>query len=280
MKITNLKIKDIRPNPRQPREGFSKDKIKELAQSIKEGELLQPIVVRKSDGNYQIIAGERRWRALSLLEKKEVPAIVWDIKDDIEALEKSAIENIQREDLTSVERENIISDLWESGRYKTKYELAKKLGYSHSTEGGSQVHTLLRTKEDRKRLGASPGLASMTIKRTEGLPDEERKKIIKKVEKGELDTSLIEDYVSFKKTQPSERRFKGKPEITPESKEKYIHGKLVQSLSSIVMLSIGWTPERVRLINKYSTPKERKEIVRAVEDTVKKWTKILEALKK
>ncbi len=280
MKITNLKIKDLRPNPRQPRESFNKDKIKELAQSIKEGELLQPIVVRKSDGNYQIIAGERRWRALSLLGKKEVPAIVWDIKDDIGALEKSAIENLQREDLTSIERENVIYDLWKSGRYKTKKDLANKLGYGIGLRGENPIVTILRAKEDRERLGASSELATRTIHQTEGLPDKERKEIFKRVESGEINSGMVESLVTFKKMRPTERRFKGKIEITPESKEKYIYGKLVQSLSSITMLSIGWIPDRVKLIDKYSTPKERKEIVKAVEDMVKKWTKILKTLKK
>lgn len=275
MKITNLKIKDLRPNPRQPREGFSKDKIKELAQSIEEGELLQPIVVRKLDGSYQIVAGERRWRALSLLGEKEIPAIIWDIKDDIEALEKSAIENLQREDLTSVERENIITDLWESGRYKRKVELAKALGINES-----YVRKNIEAKLDRKKFALGAKIGTITLDKTRGLPDNERKEILKRVERGDLKADMVEDVVTFKKMQPPERKFKGQQEITPESKEKYIHGKLVQSLSSIVMLSIGWTPERVRLIDKYSTPKERKEIVKAVEDLVKKWTKILKRLKK
>lgn len=270
MEIINLKIKDLRTNPRQPRESFDKEKIKELAQSIKEGELLQPIVVRKSDGNYQIVAGERRWRALSLLGKKEIPAIVWDVKDDIEALEKSAIENLQREDLTSVERENVITDLWESGRYKTQEELANKLGYTRQ-----RVVDLLSIKKYRKKFGLRPSVSSAAIHDTEGLPEQERKEILKRVEKGEMEGGMVSDYVTFKKMTPPEKRYKGKTEITPESKEKYIHRKLVQSLSSITMLSIGWTPERVKLIDKYSTPKERKQIVRAVEDLVKKWTEIL-----
>lgn len=275
MKITTLKIKDLRPNPRQPREGFSKDKLKELAQSIKEGELLQPIVVRKLDGSYQIVAGERRWRALSLLGKKEVPAIVWDIKDDIEALEKSAIENLQREDLTSVERENVITDLWESGRYKTQKNLAAKLGIDDTT-----VTSNIKSKEDRKRLSVAATISTREIVSTASLPDKERKEILKRLEKGEIGSDMVRDVVAFKKMQPPEKRFKGQQEITPESKKKYIYGKLVQSLSSIVMLSIGWTPERVKLINEYSTPKERKEIVKAVEGLVKKWTEILKRLKK
>jgi len=276
MEITNVKIKDLRPNPRQPRESFDKDKIRELAQSIKEGDLLQPIVVRKSDGNYQIIAGERRWRALSLLGEKEIPAIVWDIKDDIEALEKSAIENMQREDLTSVERENIIYDLWKSGRYKTKKELADKLGYTDVVIG-----ELLRAQEDRKKFVTKSHLVSTnTLRFIKGLPDKEKKEVIQRVERGEIGGEMVRDLVTFKKMRNPERQFIGRPEITPESKEKYIYGKLVQSLSSITMLSMGWSPERVKLIDKYSTPKERKEIVRAVDDLVKKWTEILKRLKK
>lgn len=275
MEIINLKIKDLRPNPRQPRESFSKEKIKELAQSIKEGGLLQPIVVRKSDGNYQIVAGERRWRALSLLGEKEITAIIWDIKDDIEALEKSAIENIQREDLTSIEKENIISDLWKSGRYKNYQKLADKLGM-----GRRWITEIIQAEQDRKRLSAPSSVSTKTISKTIGLSDEERKDIFKRVDKGELGGGMVEDYVAFKKMQPPEKRFRGQPEITTESKEKYIYGKLIQSLSSITMLSIGWTPERVKLIDKYSTPKERNQIVRAVEDIVKKWTEILKRLKK
>lgn len=275
MEIVNLKIKDLRPNPRQPRESFDKDKIRELAQSIKEGELLQPIVVRKSEGNYQIVAGERRWRALSLLGEKEVPAIVWDIKDDIGALEKSAIENLQREDLTSIERENVISDLWESGKYKRKVELAKVLGINES-----YVRKNIEAKLDRKKFALGAKIGTGTLDKTRGLPDNERKEIFKRVERGEIGSDMVEDLVAFKKMQPTEKRFKGKPEITSESKEKYIHGKLVQSLSSITMLSIGWTPERVKLINKYSTPKEKKEIIGAIEGEVKKWTEILKRLKK
>ncbi len=271
MKITLKKVKNLKTNPFQPRQSFDREKLKELAQSIEESDLLQPIII---DEKNRIIAGERRWRAFMLLKRKEIPCIVWQIKDDIEALEKSAIENLQREDLTSVERENIITDLWESGRYKRKVELAKVLGINES-----YVRKNIEAKIDREKFALGAKIGTITLDKTRGLPDNERKEILKRVERGDLKAGMVEDVVVFKKMQPTERRFKGKIEITPESKKKYIHGKLVQSLRSIVMLSIGWTPERVKLINEYSTPKERKEIVKAVENLVKKWTKILKALK-
>lgn len=269
MKITLKKIKDLKTNPFQPRQSFDRERLKELAQSIKESDLLQPIII---DGNDRIIAGERRWRAFMLLKKKEIPCIVWQIKDEIEILEKSAIENLQREDLTSVERENVISELWKSGRYKTKRELANKLGMTEVSIGD-----ILEAKEFRKEIKAAL-VSTRVIVDTRGLPDKEREEIIKRVEKGEIGADMVRDIVTFKKMQPPKRR-KGQPEITPESKEKYIYGKLIQSLNSIVMLSIGWNKERVKLIDKYTAPKERKGIVGAVENLVKKWTKILKALK-
>lgn len=280
MKITILKIEELKSNPKQPRQNFDREKLNELAQSIKEGDLLQPIIVRKLDGGYQIVAGERRWKALKLLNKKDIPVIIWDLKDNIDALEKSAIENLQRENLTSIERENVIFDLWKSGRYKSKNELARKLGYKATSEGGSEVSRLIRVKEDRERLGASTVLSSKTIHMTKGLPDRDRKDIFKRVEEGELGGGMVKDYVSFKKMQPPEKRFKGKVEVTSETKEKYIYGKLVQSLDSIVMLGVGWNEERVGLINKYAKPKDRRKIVKTVENLVEKWTKILEELGK
>lgn len=274
MKITILKIKDLKPNPKQPRQNFDKEKIRELAQSIKESDLLQPPIVRKLDGQYQIVAGERRIKALKLLGKTEVDTIIWEAKDDIEALEKSAIENLQREDLTSVEKENVIYDLWKSGRYKDYTDLAKKLGANLK-----MITDCIRAKEDRQKFSVHEQISTRSIAHTKTLPDKERKEIFKKLERKELSTDLVDDYVAFKKQSEPEKHFKGKTEVTSETKEKYIYGKLVQSLNSIVMLSVGWNKERVKLIDRYAKTNEKKKIVKSVEELVKKWTEILRAFK-
>jgi len=192
MKLINIPIKKIRPNPIQPRETFSKASIKELANSIDEANLLQPIVVRKVDGNYQIVAGERRWRAFSMLKRKSIPAVVWKAKDDIDALEKSAIENLQREDLTSVERENVITELWESGKYRTQEELARKIGLDRRT-----ITEYVIAKEDRKKLLAASKISTRTIIDTSDrkLTNKERKEIIKKVERGTIAPSRVRNEV-------------------------------------------------------------------------------------
>jgi len=100
--ITFLKAEQIRPNPYQPREDFDAQSLEELAQSIKEKGLIQPILVRRRGDVYELIAGERRFRAANLLHINEIPAIVKDVNDE-ESLEFSLIENIQRQALNPIE---------------------------------------------------------------------------------------------------------------------------------------------------------------------------------
>lgn len=196
MEIKNIAVEKITTNPLQPRETFDREKIKELANSIKESDLLQPIVVQKLNGTYRIIAGERRWRAFNVLKKKTIPTIVWDVKDDIDALEKSAIENLQREDLTSTERENVITELWKSGKYANKEILAKKLGYR---ERG--IYEFLKAKKIRKETSASEAISTKTLKLIEPLEPKERLEVIKKVERGDIGASRVLEEVRLIKAE-------------------------------------------------------------------------------
>src|SRR5579863_5992953 len=97
-----LSVKRIKPNPFQPRRQFREEALEELAQSIRANGIIQPISVRKAGDEYQIIAGERRWRAAQLAGLTMVPVIVQDIADE-KLLEVALIENIQREDLNPIE---------------------------------------------------------------------------------------------------------------------------------------------------------------------------------
>ena len=99
---TVLRITEIEPNKGQPRKNFNEDALEELADSIKQFGLIQPLVVQKRDGYYEIIAGERRWRAAKKAGLKEVPVIIRDYTDE-EMMEIALIENLQREDLNPIE---------------------------------------------------------------------------------------------------------------------------------------------------------------------------------
>ena len=101
--ITNLKISSVVPNQDQPRKRFDKNLLNTLASSIKDHGILQPIIVRPyKDGKYQIIAGERRWRAAQIAGLEEIPSIIRDI-EDLETMEIALIENLQRSDLNPIE---------------------------------------------------------------------------------------------------------------------------------------------------------------------------------
>jgi ParB family chromosome partitioning protein len=98
----NIPIDDIQPNPLQPRRVFQNDRLEELAQSIRANGIIQPLVVRIVEGRYQLVAGERRWRAAKLAEVATVPVVVREIPEN-RLLEITLIENIQREDLNPME---------------------------------------------------------------------------------------------------------------------------------------------------------------------------------
>ena len=126
-----IDINLIKSNEDQPRKSFDDEKIMELAESIKSNGIIQPLILRKDNNEYIIVAGERRWRAAKSIGIKEVPAIIMDLTEK-QVLEISLIENIQREDLNSIEEavayKKLISDF-----NLTQEELSKRIGKSRVT---------------------------------------------------------------------------------------------------------------------------------------------------
>ncbi len=128
----SLPISQVQPNPNQPRRRFDPDNLQDLADSIRENGMLQPITVRlNSTGYYQIIAGERRWRAAKLADLQEIPAVVIEA-DDRTALELALVENLQREDLNPIEEAEGYA-LLSNTFGLTQEEIADKMGKSRST---------------------------------------------------------------------------------------------------------------------------------------------------
>ena len=118
--VNKIPIISIKPNPNQPRRDFDENALAELSASIKEKGVVTPITVREADNGYELVAGERRWRAAKKLRLRAIPAYVVAIKNDAEMMEMALIENIQREDLNPLE---------ESEAYAV---LNSKFGLSHS----------------------------------------------------------------------------------------------------------------------------------------------------
>lgn len=128
--IVELNIADIRSNPYQPRKSFDEQALNELAESIKEHGLVQPIIVKKSIKGYEIVAGERRTKASKIAGKTTIPAIIRDF-NDTQMMEIALIENIQRENLNPIEEANAYEKILTAENI-TQEELAKKFGKSRS----------------------------------------------------------------------------------------------------------------------------------------------------
>ncbi len=129
--IVKIKLDRIVPNKNQPRLDFYDDSIKGLAESIKQNGLLQPITVRKSGDKFELIAGERRYRACLLNGDSDIEAIIMDSSDD-ESAKLALIENLQREDLNAIEQAMAMQRIMKSEDL-TQVELAERLGYRQST---------------------------------------------------------------------------------------------------------------------------------------------------
>lgn len=140
-------IEDIKPNKSQPRKTFTSDKLEELAASIREKGVIQPIVVIRKGNHYEIIAGERRWRASQKAGLHEVPVVIQDVSENT-ALEMALIENIQREDLNAIEEAQAYRALMEKIDLSQE-EMAKRVGKDRSTVTNSL--RLLKLPEDVQR---------------------------------------------------------------------------------------------------------------------------------
>ncbi|MBT9054914.1 chromosome partitioning protein ParB [Lactobacillus delbrueckii subsp. bulgaricus] len=126
--IEDLPLAEVRPNPYQPRKNFNEKKLAELAESIKENGVLQPIIVRRSVGGYEIIAGERRCRASELAGQATIPAIIRQF-DESQMMEVAILENLQREDLTPLEEAQAY-EMLQKNLGLTQEEVSKKMGKS------------------------------------------------------------------------------------------------------------------------------------------------------
>ncbi|MCQ4773521.1 ParB/RepB/Spo0J family partition protein [Lacrimispora saccharolytica] len=128
--VETLKITEVEPNREQPRKNFNEDALLELSDSIKQYGVIQPLIVQKKEDHYEIIAGERRWRAAKMAGIKEIPVIIKDYSDQ-QVMEISLIENIQREDLNPIEEAMAYKNLMEEFHLKQD-EIAEKVSKSRT----------------------------------------------------------------------------------------------------------------------------------------------------
>lgn len=163
--IVYIKLTDIKPNAMQPRTVFDEEALGELAESIKEHGVIQPVLVRPSGAGYELVAGERRWRAAHRAGLKSIPAIVRDL-DDRQNLFFALIENIQREDLNAIEEARGIREIMDSYGL-TQEEAAKSIGRSRPYVANAL--RLLKLPENVQRLVENKQLSAGHARAIAGL---------------------------------------------------------------------------------------------------------------
>lgn len=196
--IVEIKIQDIVPNPNQPRTNFNEETIKELAQSIKELGVIQPITVRKVNNKFELISGERRYRASQLAGLEQIPAFI-RLADDREMLEMALVENIQREDLDAIEialtYQRLIEDI-----HLTQEEMSKRVGKDRSTVTNYlrllRLDPIVQTGIRDGIISMGHGRALITVESSE-----DQLEIYEQIARRNLSVRQTEEFIkSFKKT--------------------------------------------------------------------------------
>lgn len=222
--IINVKLDDLRPNPYQPRKIFDEDSLKELAASIKEHGVFQPIIVKKSIKGYDIIAGERRVKASKIAGLTEIPAIVREFNDE-EMMEIALLENLERENLTPLEEAEAYKNLIDKLNL-TQEELAKKIGKSRSyitnTLGILSLPEKVKTLINEKKL--TMGHAKVLSKI--GSPEEIDALADKVVEEG-LSVHDLEDLINKEKPEKKIKQEKHK-----DTKYDYLEDELSEKFGT------------------------------------------------
>ncbi len=214
-----VKLKDIRPNPYQPRKHFDEEKLNELAVSIKEHGIFQPIILKESVQGYEIVAGERRFRAASIVGLEEVPAIIVDFSDQ-QMMEIALLENIQREDLNAIEEAQAYQSMMKKLKL-TQEELSKRVGKSRA-----HIANTVRLLKMPKKLQDYVLEGTLTMGHIKPLITIDEKKALEVAQKAidnELSVREVEDIVKGIKLQDAR---KAKPKEEKPKEYVYVEGLL------------------------------------------------------
>ncbi len=229
--VIELKLSELRPNPYQPRKVFDAEKLQELANSIKEHGVFQPIIVKKSIKGYEIIAGERRYKASQLAGKETIPAIVRDFTDE-NMMEIALLENLQRENLNSIEEATAYQKLLASLKV-TQEELANKLGKSRSHI--TNMLGLLELPEEVKNLIAEEKITMSHARVLSKMKDkDEIINLANKIVNENLNVRAIEQ---ASQNPTVEKKHKLKTKVKKESEYKYIEESISEKLGTKVKIN-------------------------------------------
>jgi ParB family chromosome partitioning protein len=252
--LLEVPVGAIIPNPRQPRAEFPEESLAALARSIREVGVLQPVVVRKRDQGYELVAGERRLRAAKLAGLATIPAVVRE-GDDTESLREALIENIHREDLAPLELAAAFQELLED-LGATQEVVAERLGYSRAHV--ANTIRLLSLPADVQRLLAEGRIQAGHARALLGLPDDEAKSMIAlRVAAEGLSVRQVEDLVRSYTEHPAATTPGRQTTVDPGVTE--LQEILSEQLATRVSISLG--KRKGRIVVEFSSREDLDRIV-------------------
>lgn len=250
-----LKINDVEPNKNQPRRTFNEDSLIELSESIKQHGIVQPLVVAKQKDYYEIIAGERRWRAAKIAGLKEVPVIIKDYSPQ-EIMEVALIENIQREDLNPIEEAKAYKNLIDEYNLKQD-QVAEKV--SKSRTAVTNALRLLKLDDRVQEMLINENISSGHARALLGLDDAEKQYNIA--------TQIFDEKLSVRETEKLVKQI-NRPEQPPKPKKKLkndfvyrdIEEKLKEKIGTKVKINRK-TEDKGKIEIEYYSPEELEKIL-------------------
>lgn len=234
--IQNIAVEQIRPNPYQPRLEFDDEALMDLAQSIRENGLIQPITVRVIEDGYEIVAGERRYRAMCLNGMTEVPAYVMDA-DEMQMAELALVENIQRENLSAIEEAKAYVEIMKSS-HLNQSQLAMKIGKSQSAIANKI--RLLNLDDNIQNAVNARLISERHARALLGVEHDKQQDVLEKIIKRGLSVSQTEKLIKEEKKELPKKAF-------------------VKGVTRNTRIAINTIHQAIRMVEKSGIPIEMKE---------------------
>ena len=228
----------VEPNPYQPRLEFDDEALMDLAQSIRENGLIQPITVREMDGKYQIIAGERRFRALKLNGAVDVPVLIMDA-NEVQMAEMALVENIQRENLSAIEEAKSYVEIMKYSGLNQR-QLALRVGKSQSSIANKI--RLLNLDEDVQEAVSTKKISEQHARALIGLDEEKQHDALDKIVKKGMTVAQTEKML--------------KEQAQPKKEKKKV---MLKGISKNIKIAINTIHQAISMVNRAGTAAEINE---------------------
>ncbi|MCR0249831.1 ParB/RepB/Spo0J family partition protein [[Clostridium] innocuum] len=228
----------VEPNPYQPRLEFDDEALMDLAQSIRENGLIQPITVREMDGRYQIIAGERRFRALKLNGAVDVPVLIMDA-NEVQMAEMALVENIQRENLSAIEEAKSYVEIMKNSGLNQS-QLALRVGKSQSSIANKI--RLLNLDEDVQEAVSTKKISERHARALIGLDEEKQHDALEKIVKKGMTVAQTEKML--------------KEQAQPKKEKKKV---MLKGISKNIKIAINTIHQAISMVNRAGTAAEINE---------------------